>query len=194
MASALGKLYNGKDWSKSLKEIEFAINNTVNRATGKTPSKLLFGTEQRGEIVDTLREYVMKQNETEIINFDVIRTEAGRKIEESRKNNEKYANKKRKTAREYAEGDMVMVRNFDTTGGKLAPSYRGPYRVARKLRNDRYIVADVEGFQISQRPYVGTWQTANMKPWRRVSERGERDDTDSNSESENEETGGSESA
>jgi len=29
LAPALGKLYNGEDWHKSLGEIEFSINNTV---------------------------------------------------------------------------------------------------------------------------------------------------------------------
>lgn len=41
LAPALGKLYDGKDWHRSLGEIEFAINNQVNRTTGYTPSKLL---------------------------------------------------------------------------------------------------------------------------------------------------------
>jgi len=43
LAPELGKLYIGKDWSKSLSEIEFAINNIINSATGKTPSELLYG-------------------------------------------------------------------------------------------------------------------------------------------------------
>lgn len=43
-----------------------------------------------------------------------------------------------------------MVKNFDTSGSKLAPSYRGLYRVKRRLKNDRYIVTDIEGCQISQ--------------------------------------------
>jgi len=36
----------------------------------------------------------------------------------------------------------------------------------QKLRNDRYVVADVEGCQISQKPYQGIWEANNMKPWR----------------------------
>lgn len=42
-----------------------------------------------------------------------------------REYNKNYVNKKRKAAHEYKEDDLVMVKNFDATGGKLAPAYRG---------------------------------------------------------------------
>lgn len=38
----------------------------------------------------------------------------------------------------------MVVKNFETTGGgKLTPAYRDPYKVVRKLRNDRYVITDV---------------------------------------------------
>jgi len=40
------------EWDQLLFKIEFAINNTVHKATGQTPSKLLFGIEQVDEITD----------------------------------------------------------------------------------------------------------------------------------------------
>lgn len=55
---ALRKLNDGQNWHKSLGDIEFAINNAPNRATGTTPSQLLFGVKQRGYIVDELKEYL----------------------------------------------------------------------------------------------------------------------------------------
>jgi len=60
-----------------------------------------------------------------------IRERAARKTDEARVNNERCANKKRKAAREYAEGDLVVVKNFEAAGGKLVPSYRGPYCVVK---------------------------------------------------------------
>ena len=164
----LGKLFNGKEWHKSLGEIEFAINNTVNRATGETPSKLLFGVSQRGYVQDALKEYIIEQKEHEKRDLEQLRANAAEKIEKASEYNERYVNKKRKKAREFFEGDLVVVKNFDSTGGKLNPAYRGPYRVICKLKNDRYIVADIEGCQVSQRPYQGTWGVDNMKPWRKV--------------------------
>lgn len=46
------------DWVKNLGKVEFAINNTVNRSIGMTPSQALFGVGQRGETVDRLTEYL----------------------------------------------------------------------------------------------------------------------------------------
>lgn len=188
LAPMLGKLYEGKDWHKSLDEIEFAINNTVNRATGETPSRLLFGVEQRGKIVDAVREYVLESEECKVDTWE-RRLKAAQKMEETREYNDQYRNRKRKAAHEYEEGDLVVVRNFESVGGKLVPHYRGPYRVARKLRRDRYVVEDVEGCQISQRPYTGTWEAAKMKPWRLTNVKG-RDGEESESESDNDDDQG----
>jgi len=37
-------------WDQVINQVEFAINNTVFRSTGNTPSRLLFGLDQLGEI------------------------------------------------------------------------------------------------------------------------------------------------
>jgi len=184
LAPTLGKLYTGKDWHKSLGEIEFAINNTVNRTTGKTPSELLYGVNQRGHVVDALKEFVLEQDEGRIRDLSEIRKGAAKKTDEARVNNERCANRKRKAAREYAEGDLIVVKNFEAAGGKLVPSYRGPYCVVRRLKNDRYVIADIEGCQISQRPYRGTWEAANMKPWRSAGQSGQPESRNSDTVSE----------
>jgi len=61
-----------------------------------------------------------------------------------------------------------MIRNFDSnvsTSKKLAPSFKGPYCVKRALRNNRYLLSDVDGFLNTQRPYQGVWEAYNMRPW-----------------------------
>ena len=40
---------------------------------------------------------------------------------------------------------------------------KGPYVVTRILNHDRYIVEDVEGFQVSRVPYQGTIEAKNMR-------------------------------
>jgi len=70
-----------KEWHKSLDDIEYAINNTVNRATGETPSKLLFGVSQRGYVHDALIEYVEEQTEPEERNLEQVRARAVKKME-----------------------------------------------------------------------------------------------------------------
>jgi len=49
-----------KDWHKSLGEIEFTINNTVKRTTGKTPSELLYEVNQRGYVIDALKKFILE--------------------------------------------------------------------------------------------------------------------------------------
>ena len=85
--------------------------------------------------------------------------------------NKEYADKKRKEAHEYAVGDLVSIKNFDSSAGasqKLIPVFKGTYKVAEKPGNDRYKITDVDGFQNTQRPYSGVWQAANMRLWRQV--------------------------
>ena len=59
-----------------------------------------------------------------------------------------------------------MIKNVDTMVGvnkKLIPQYKGPCVIASVLDNDRYIVKDVEGFQVTQIPYNGVVSPARMK-------------------------------
>jgi len=43
-----------------------------------------------------------------------------------------------------------MVKNFDSSvrvARKLIPKHKGPYVIDKVLRNDRYLIKDVEGFE-----------------------------------------------
>lgn len=52
----LAKMSNcTKKWNQVLELTEYAINNTICRSTGNTPSQLLFGLDQLGKINDLLR-------------------------------------------------------------------------------------------------------------------------------------------
>lgn len=51
-----------------------------------------------------------------------------------------------------------MVQNFDCIPGvsqKLIPRYKESYQVSRVLRNDRYVLTDVEDHQLTNTPYYG---------------------------------------
>lgn len=63
-----------------------------------------------------------------------------------------------------------MLKNFDNTVGispKLVPKFKGPYQVTKILRNNRYVIADIPGCQVTQRKYKGVWEPANMRLWRK---------------------------
>jgi len=80
LAPTLGKLCTGRDWHKPLGEIEFAINNTVNRTTGKTPSELLYGVNQRGHVVDASKEFILEQDEGKVRDLNELGKELRKKL------------------------------------------------------------------------------------------------------------------
>lgn len=163
----LAKISGENDWNKKLTETEFAINNSKNRTINTTPSMLLFGVDQRGVVSDKIQEY-LSEKANEDRNLIEIREKASNSIDKAQKANEIAFNSLHKSPRQYQEDDLVMVSNFDSTPGinkKLLPKYRGPYRVAQVLPNDRYIVTDVDNWQITQKPYKGTHAPAQMRPW-----------------------------
>lgn len=158
----------GKYWYKIISDVEYALNNTVSKATGETPSRLLFGVPQRAKSTDNLRNYLRDEAGPELSDIDEIREQAADRILRSQMYNKEYADRKRKETHKYSVGDLVSIKNFDSTSGvsqKLKPVFKGPYKVAEQLDNDRYKITDVDGFQNTQRPYNGIWQASNLKLW-----------------------------
>ena len=171
MTPMLAKLTDNKSglqWYKILKIVENSMNNTVTRSTKLTPSRLLFGVDQRGEPINDVKEFIENQIQENPRNLDLLRQTAQDNTEQAQNNNKEYCDRRRKKAHEYSEGDLVLIRNFDCTLGaskKLTPEFKGPYQVVRRLRFNRYVIADVEGYQNTQKPYKGIWEMKNMRPW-----------------------------
>lgn len=154
-------------WDRAISEIEFALNNTVNRAIGDTIARLLFGTNQVGTVDDDLR-LLLKDQQSVDRGLEEIRSSAVVKIEASNRYNTRYYDRKHKTPTRYQLGDYLMLKNVDVTSGvnkKLLPKFRGPYVVKRILDNDRYVVCDPEGNQLTQLPFEGVCSPENMKRW-----------------------------
>lgn len=152
-------------WDRALVHAEFSLNNTRCRGISDTPSQLLFGIAQLGVIKDEIRVLLdpYSDNDRDLI---AIRDRAANVIENNQRTNESYYNNRRKRATTYKKGDYVMIYNTDVTPGvnkKLIPKYKGPYIVKTVLDHDRYIVSDIEGFQITQMPYKGTVSADHMK-------------------------------
>lgn len=165
----MAKLCESPDkWDRILGKVEFSLNNTISRATNDTPSRLLFGIDQLGEINDCVRLILEENYCNEERNLDEIRIRASHNIVKGQQCNENNYNKRRKDALVYSEGDYVMIKNVDTSAGvnkKLIPKFKGPYVIKKVLDCDRYVISDVEGFQLTQLPYNGVVAPDNMKPY-----------------------------
>lgn len=145
-------------WDQVLKDVEHAMNNTISRATGEAPSRLLFGLEQRGKMSDLLHD------------LDQLRHNAQTKINECQQRSAMRYNLRRKAARKYKVGDYVEIKNVETAAGvnkKLVPKFKGPYLqlVKKVLDHDRYMISDIDGFQVTQRPYNGVAAPDQMRPY-----------------------------
>lgn len=156
------------DWVKQLSGVEFAINNTIHCTTKQTPSKMLFGAEQRGEIIDELTEYLHANYSNDTENLNDIRKEAKRAIEKSQLESQKYHKSNHSEAIKFKVGDLVVIKHVDTTIGKNKKfniKYRGPYCIRKYLGNDRYVITDVENCQLTQMPYENIIDSSRMKLW-----------------------------
>lgn len=155
-------------WDQVLHKVEFAINNTVHSSTGQCPSNLLFGINQIGEINDEVRRVLINEIVIDNVTFENRRAKASECIKKSQSLSTRQYNAKRKVPTTYKIDDYVMITNVDVTIGrnkKLIPKFRGPYCVKKVLDKDRYVVSDIEGFQLSQRPFESVVGPDRMKPW-----------------------------
>lgn len=57
-------------------EIEYSINNTVNRSTGKSPSQIIFGMDQRGPCTDRLKDLLETVDNPPNRDLSIIRDQA----------------------------------------------------------------------------------------------------------------------
>lgn len=166
----LAKISGPDNWNKMLVDAEFAVNNTKNRSINDTPSRILFGVNQRGTVCDKIREYLLLDVD-EQRDLEEIRENAAKSIEKTQQANSLAYNSAHKSPHKYQLNDLVMVSNYDSTPGvnkKLLPKYRGPYQVTQVLPNDRYIVTDVDNWQVTQKPYKGIHAPAQMRRWVRT--------------------------
>lgn len=156
------------DWVQQLSSVEFAVNNTVHCTTKQTPSKLLFGVEQRGRVIDELSEYLRECYGNEYEDLNEIRGKAQSEIQKSQKYNQKYFDEHHKPAMEFEVGDLVLIKHVDSTPGtnkKFNIKFRGPYCVRKRIGNDRYQVSDVENCQMTQMPYDNIVDSSRMRLW-----------------------------
>lgn len=154
----LAKLSEDRAWNHHLADVEFAMNNTDNRSINNTPSMMLFGVHQKGEVIDKIGEELSQLTYTNERDLNDIRARAAAAIEKVQLNHKRAFDSSHKKPTKYKTDDLVMISNFDCTPGvnkKLLPKYRGPYcikKVGRRCRELANNPATVLG---------NTWPSAN---------------------------------
>lgn len=157
-----------KSWDKSLNAIQWSLNSTTNKTTSKSPHELIFNYTPRDILGNNLILAIHDMEDQQLKDVDCAQQEAIDRINSQKqiwKN--RYDNKHRKPAK-YEQNDVVVIENEPGAQGdsrKLEPKYRGPYRIAKVLPNDRYVVEDIDGIQRNQRFFSSVFAAEKIKPF-----------------------------
>lgn len=120
-----------------------------------TPSKLLLGYDQRNHSDFELQQLIRQLQEIDI-NIGVLRSKARDTASVAKQNLQRYNkemyDRRHKRPALYKEGDLVMIRDLgikSEVNQKLLQKFKGPYKISKVLNNNRYVVTDVPGYQMS---------------------------------------------
>jgi len=160
-----------KEWEASVERLQYVINNTYHSVVKASPSKLMLGYEQRNHADFPLAQYTAQLT---AVDFDLeaqrahARDAANAATDLIRNYNKEYRNQRAKKPTMYKEGELVLIRNTRNKpgeSGKLKPSYKGPYLIKKSLGNNRYVVCDVPGFNLTSRPLDTILSADKIKRW-----------------------------
>ena len=132
------------EWDKHLKKVQSGLNVTTNRTTQKSPAELLYGYQPRTPADATLLSAI--QTTLDSVDLRQSRSEAKRRIDASQTAEKVNFDARRFKPPHYEVGDVVMVASNPAATGqsrKLAPKYKGPFKITAVLPNDRYEVRDL---------------------------------------------------
>lgn len=161
-------------WDEKLLQVQWGLNNTVNKGTGKSPSEILFGLRLTGvregplmseispDITDDYEQPRVSDNRT------AIRAEVDEHIVKTQVKQKERFDKKRKAPPKFQIGDLVRVeRTSHVTGQskKLLPKLQGPYRITNIFDNDRYEVTDTPLTKKGSVTYKGVHAVDKIFPW-----------------------------
>lgn len=129
--------FSGENWDKDLHVVERDLNCTVNKTTGYTPFKCLYGYDpifeeaQMTELANQEEDQTMTQ----------IREQVKEKVTQTQKKYKEYYDKKKFVGVKYDIGEIVVVKNYPVSTGeptKTQAKYRGPLVVIECLPGDTY--------------------------------------------------------
>ncbi|CAK1599857.1 unnamed protein product [Parnassius mnemosyne] len=156
------------EWDTHISKVQWGLNNTINQATGKSASEVLFGVAPTGSSEAMMNSVVA--DSVEIMNREEIRQHVELKIAQDQQKQKARFDKSRKKAKIYQVGDLVRVeREINSHTGqskKLQPKCSGPYRVSKVLGNDRYEIIDTPITKREGKPvYKNVFAVDKIHPW-----------------------------
>lgn len=128
----------------------------------------MFGFEQRSHADFPLARFTKTLADIDVTiekERDKARDLANSATELIRNYNKKYRNARMRKSSVYHEGGYVMIRDTRVKRGenaKLKLKYKGPY-MAKSLGNNRYVIRDIPGFNVTAQPYNSILSSDKLK-------------------------------
>lgn len=171
-------------WDECVSEIQWSLNNTLNKGIGKTPSQALFGLDLVGTSNSLINLNIIDDSDNMGNDVENIREEIAQHIEKNQSEQKKRFDKSRKKVL-LKVGDLVRVeREIPSTGKsrKLVPKLRGPYRIVEVFDNDRYKIEDTPLSRKGNRNFTGVFSVDKIHPWLVFNRNSESDSNSENDE------------
>ncbi|XP_046142832.1 uncharacterized protein LOC123988087 [Osmia bicornis bicornis] len=127
-----------KEWPNKLAKLMLSLNTTVQKTTGFSPYRLLFGLERGTGVADRVEAELPDTNER--INVNEDRDLASVRLAENAVEQNTRFDKKRRDNVVYKEGDTVFVKPADLRRAKLESKYLGPFVISKVMQNDHFEV------------------------------------------------------
>ncbi|KAL1268389.1 hypothetical protein QQF64_033752 [Cirrhinus molitorella] len=140
---------NHKKWDQFLPEFRFALNSAIQETTGLSPAELQLFRKLQGPMDKLLHGHNLTPD---AVSYDVVHhlhqlhMQAKESSEKAKKRQLRNYNKKRRDLT-FKSKDRVWLRNFPQSSAKhkfsakLAPKWKGPYRVLKQLGPINYQIA-----------------------------------------------------
>lgn len=164
--AAMNHALDEKDWDINVQKLQWSLNNTLNKGIGKTPAEVVFGQRTAGQSDNILKALLEPGEHEEIDSHEEIRKKVENHIKKAQKKMKETFDKTRAPTKVFKQGDLVMIPNHNPEKGKskkLAPKFRGPFKISSVLEQDRYEVSNIDGH--SQKKYKNIYPADHLKPW-----------------------------
>lgn len=132
------EIEGGSEWSSSLPKVQLTLNSTVQKSSGFAPLRLLIGVNANIPIVQGVTEFHNEVEEMPHIDINEDRELACQNLQRNSIKQKQEFDRKRRAPPIVNVGDYVVIQQQNPRLGKLAPKFKGPYKVIKVLPNDRF--------------------------------------------------------